>query len=214
MHPLFVRVVFLNQCYVVVKLYPTGLFRLDSVLYGHYRLSQDTDNQTKVFVVVTKRKEEVSGASWTRRFLFDSEVFLKWPDLLPHCLTHCLCVFTLQRNRFCRRNPATDAEHSFHVGLQLTSGGRQRFNKLVWIHHSCHITYRYHNAHSVNLPATAFDTGCNCFSCDNMKAFQAKAKLDRLEFYNVCAACVWGRLHKNGCVFEEYKLHICKTLFA
>uniref|UniRef100_A0A8C1VLY3 F-box only protein 9 n=1 Tax=Cyprinus carpio TaxID=7962 RepID=A0A8C1VLY3_CYPCA len=47
-----------------------------------------------------------------------------------------------QRSRFCRRNPAPEAEHTFHVGLQLSSGGRQRFNKLVWIHHSCHITYR------------------------------------------------------------------------
>lgn len=78
--------------------------RMDSVLIGHYRLSQDTDNQTKVFVVVAKRKEE--------------------------------------KSRFCRRNPVTDADHSFHVGLQLSSGGRQRFNKLIWIHHSCQITYR------------------------------------------------------------------------
>uniref|UniRef100_A0A667Y5J2 F-box only protein n=1 Tax=Myripristis murdjan TaxID=586833 RepID=A0A667Y5J2_9TELE len=80
--------------------------RMDSVLLGHYRLSQETDNQTKVFVVVCKRKEEIP------------------------------------RNRFCRRNPAPEAEHSFHVGLQLSSGGRQRFSKLAWIHHSCHITYR------------------------------------------------------------------------
>lgn len=78
--------------------------RVESVLLGHYRLTQDTDNQTKVFVVVAKRKEE--------------------------------------KSRFCRRNPGNDAEHSFHVGLQLASGGRQRFNKLIWIHHSCHITYR------------------------------------------------------------------------
>jgi len=84
--------------------------RLESVLLGHYRLSQETDNQTKVFVVVGKKKEE-KGAEF-------------------------------QRNRFCRRNPAPEVEHSFHVGLQLSSGGRQRFNKLVWIHHSCHITYR------------------------------------------------------------------------
>ncbi|XP_071375471.1 F-box only protein 9 isoform X2 [Centroberyx affinis] len=84
--------------------------RMDSVLLGHYRLSQETDNQTKVFVVVCKRKEEKAAE--------------------------------IPRNRFCRRNPAPEAEHSFHVGLQLSSGGRQRFNKLVWIHHSCHITYR------------------------------------------------------------------------
>ncbi|XP_016373054.1 F-box only protein 9 isoform X2 [Sinocyclocheilus rhinocerous] len=84
--------------------------RMDSIMFGHYRLSQDTDNQTKVYVVVSKRKEEK--------------------------------VAEYQRSRFCRRNPAPEAERSFHVGLQLSSGGRQRFNKLVWIHHSCHITYR------------------------------------------------------------------------
>ncbi|XP_067278684.1 F-box only protein 9 isoform X2 [Pseudorasbora parva] len=84
--------------------------RMDSIMFGHYRLSQDTDNQTKVYVVVSKRKEEK--------------------------------VSEYQRSRFCRRNPAPEAERSFHVGLQLSSGGRQRFNKLVWIHHSCHITYR------------------------------------------------------------------------
>ncbi|XP_062851058.1 F-box only protein 9 isoform X2 [Trichomycterus rosablanca] len=33
--------------------------RIDSILCGHYRLSQDTDNQTKVYVVVSKRKEEL-----------------------------------------------------------------------------------------------------------------------------------------------------------
>uniref|UniRef100_A0A8C2E9P6 F-box only protein 9 n=1 Tax=Cyprinus carpio TaxID=7962 RepID=A0A8C2E9P6_CYPCA len=84
--------------------------RMDSVMFGHFRLSQDTDNQTKVYVVVSKRKEEK--------------------------------VAEYQRSRFCRRNPAPEAERTFHVGLQLSSGGRQRFNKLVWIHHSCHITYR------------------------------------------------------------------------
>ncbi|XP_030627347.1 F-box only protein 9 isoform X2 [Chanos chanos] len=84
--------------------------RVEAILFGHYRLSQDTDNQTKVYVVVSKRKEEKGGE--------------------------------FQKNRFCRRNPAPEADRSFHVGLQLSSGGRQRFNKLVWIHHSCHITYR------------------------------------------------------------------------
>uniref|UniRef100_A0AAR2LNS1 F-box only protein 9 n=1 Tax=Pygocentrus nattereri TaxID=42514 RepID=A0AAR2LNS1_PYGNA len=83
---------------------------MESILFGHYRLSQDTDNQTKVYVVVSKRKEEK--------------------------------VSEYQRSRFCRRNPAPDSDRTFHVGLQLSSGGRQRFNKLVWIHHSCHITYR------------------------------------------------------------------------
>ncbi|XP_026882352.2 F-box only protein 9 [Electrophorus electricus] len=84
--------------------------RMESILFGHYRLSQDPDNQTKVYVVVSKRKEE------------------RVPDY--------------QRSRFCRRNPTPDTDRTFHVGLQLSSGGRQRFNKLVWIHHSCHITYR------------------------------------------------------------------------
>lgn len=36
------------------------IFRTDAILLGHYRLSQDTDNQTKVFAVITKKKEEVS----------------------------------------------------------------------------------------------------------------------------------------------------------
>lgn len=34
--------------------------RTDAILLGHYRLSQDADNQTKVFAVITKKKEEVS----------------------------------------------------------------------------------------------------------------------------------------------------------
>ncbi|KAJ8364991.1 hypothetical protein SKAU_G00138220 [Synaphobranchus kaupii] len=84
--------------------------RGDSVMFGHFRLSQDTDNQTKVFVVVSKKKEEK--------------------------------VAEYQKNKFYRRSPGPDSDHSFHVGLQLSSGGRQRFSKLMWIHHSCHITYR------------------------------------------------------------------------
>ncbi|XP_015229959.1 PREDICTED: F-box only protein 9 [Cyprinodon variegatus] len=84
--------------------------RMDSVLLGHFRLSQETDNQTKVFAVVCKKKEEKATE--------------------------------FQRNRFYRRNQAPEAEHTFHVGLHLTSRGRQSFSKLVWIHHSCHITYK------------------------------------------------------------------------
>uniref|UniRef100_A0AAQ6ALJ5 F-box only protein 9 n=1 Tax=Amphiprion ocellaris TaxID=80972 RepID=A0AAQ6ALJ5_AMPOC len=95
--------------------------RMDSVLLGHFRLSQETDNQTKVFAVVCKKKEEK-----TTEF---------------------------QKNRFCRRNPAQEAEHSFHVGLHLSSGGRQSSNKLVWIHHSCHITYKL----TGETVVTAFD---------------------------------------------------------
>lgn len=36
-----------------------SFYRMDSALLGHFRLSQETDNQTKVFAVVCKRKEEV-----------------------------------------------------------------------------------------------------------------------------------------------------------
>ncbi|KAK2921950.1 F-box only protein 9 [Channa argus] len=95
--------------------------RMDSVLLGHFRLSQETDNQTKVFAVVCKKKEEK--------------------------------MTEFQRNRFCRRNPAMEAEHSFHVGLHLSSGGRQNVSKLVWIHHSCHITYKL----TGETVVTAFD---------------------------------------------------------
>uniref|UniRef100_A0A7N6A6J8 F-box only protein 9 n=1 Tax=Anabas testudineus TaxID=64144 RepID=A0A7N6A6J8_ANATE len=95
--------------------------RMDSVLLGHFRLSQETDNQTKVFAVVCKKKEEKATE--------------------------------FQRNRFCRRNPAPEAEHSFHVGLHLSSGGRQNVSKLVWIHHSCHITYKL----TGETVVTAFD---------------------------------------------------------
>ncbi|NXN94532.1 FBX9 protein, partial [Rhinopomastus cyanomelas] len=84
--------------------------RTDAILLGHYRLSQETDNQTKVFAVIMKKKEE------------------KPVDY--------------HKYRYFRRVPAQEADHSFHVGLQLCSSGRQKFNKLVWIHHSCHITYK------------------------------------------------------------------------
>uniref|UniRef100_A0A8B9FRR0 F-box only protein n=1 Tax=Amazona collaria TaxID=241587 RepID=A0A8B9FRR0_9PSIT len=82
--------------------------RTDAILLGHYRLSQETDNQTKVFAVIMKKKEEK-------------------PIDCPKC-------------RYFRRVPAQETDYSFHVGLQLYSSGRQRFNKLVWIHHSCHLT--------------------------------------------------------------------------
>lgn len=85
--------------------------RLDGILLGHFRLSQEIDNQTKVFAVLAKKKDEVNKMS------------------------------EFSRNRF-RRNTLPDTEHSFHVGLQLSSGGRQCSNKLMWVHHSCHITYR------------------------------------------------------------------------
>nr|XP_060471735.1 F-box only protein 9 [Panthera onca] len=44
--------------------------------------------------------------------------------------------------RYFRRVPVPEADQSFHVGLQLCSSGHQRFNKLIWIHHSCHVTYK------------------------------------------------------------------------
>ncbi|XP_006835835.1 PREDICTED: F-box only protein 9 [Chrysochloris asiatica] len=84
--------------------------RTDAILLGHYRLSQDADNQTKVFAVITKKKEEEKPLDYKYRYF--------------------------------RRVPVQEADQSFHVGLQLCSSGHQRFNKLIWIHHSCHITYR------------------------------------------------------------------------
>ena len=47
--------------------------------------------------------------------------------------------------RYFRRVPVPEADQSFHVGLQLCSSGHQRFNKLIWIHHSCHVTYKQVN---------------------------------------------------------------------
>lgn len=41
--------------------------RFESALFGHYRLSQETDDQTKVFAVVGKKKDEVrtsAGHAW------------------------------------------------------------------------------------------------------------------------------------------------------
>ncbi|KAM6922414.1 F-box only protein 9 isoform 2-T2 [Lycodopsis pacificus] len=94
---------------LVVPRLRTKNIRMDSVLLGHFRLSQETDNQTKVFAVCKKMEKATE----------------------------------FQRNRYSRRNPPPpEAEHSFHVGLHLCSGGRQTFSKLVWIHHSCHITYK------------------------------------------------------------------------
>lgn len=46
------------------------IFRTDAILLGHYRLSQDTDNQTKVFAVITKKKEEVSIQGGISSFFF------------------------------------------------------------------------------------------------------------------------------------------------
>ncbi|KAM4729911.1 F-box only protein 9 isoform 1-T1 [Anableps anableps] len=110
----------------VVPRLRTKNIRMDSVLLGHFRLSQETDNQTKVFAVVCKKKEEVSCQILNR--LGNGVSSQKATEF--------------QRNRFCRRNQAPEAEHAFHVGLHLASRGRQSFSKLVWIHHSCHITYK------------------------------------------------------------------------
>ncbi|XP_018117161.1 F-box protein 9 L homeolog isoform X4 [Xenopus laevis] len=84
--------------------------RTDAMLFGHYRLSQETDNQTKVFAVITNKKEEKPS--------------------------------DYQKYRYFRRPQVPETERSFHMGLQLCSSGRHRFNKLAWIHHSCHITYK------------------------------------------------------------------------
>ncbi|XP_056903314.1 F-box only protein 9 isoform X2 [Takifugu flavidus] len=83
--------------------------RTEAALLGHFRLSQEMDNQANIFAVVSKKKEE---------------------------------QVEIQSNRFFRRNPQPETEHTFHVGLQLSAGGRRSFNKLVWIHHSCHLTYK------------------------------------------------------------------------
>uniref|UniRef100_A0A8C5HG95 F-box only protein 9 n=1 Tax=Gouania willdenowi TaxID=441366 RepID=A0A8C5HG95_GOUWI len=109
-----------DPLYVVPRL-RTRNTRMDSVLFGHFRLSQETDNQTKVFAVICKKKEEKATE--------------------------------YQKNRFSRRNPAPEAEHVFHVGLHVSAGGRQSFSKLVWIHHSCHITYKL----TGETVVTAFD---------------------------------------------------------
>ncbi|XP_063772771.1 F-box only protein 9 [Pseudophryne corroboree] len=110
-----------EEPYTIVPRLRTKNARTDAMLLGHYRLSQDTDNQTKVFAVITNKKDEKSTE--------------------------------YQRYRYIRRSPVQETDHSFHVGLQLCSSGRHKFNKLVWIHHSCHITYKSTGETAV----TAFD---------------------------------------------------------
>ena len=65
-------------------------------------------------------------------------------EVRPHC---CSRISLLQKAldhkyRYFRRAPVQEADQNFHVGLQLCSSGHQSFNKLIWIHHSCHITYK------------------------------------------------------------------------
>ncbi|KAH0519745.1 RING finger protein 11 [Microtus ochrogaster] len=48
--------------------------RTDAILLGHYRLSQDADNQTKVFAVVTKKKEDEPLDSKYRYFLYKKQI--------------------------------------------------------------------------------------------------------------------------------------------
>lgn len=139
---------FSRPCAIFKSFMIFNFHRMDSIMFGHYRLSQDTDNQTKVYVVVSKRKEEV-GLPVQVYGPFSFTVLFYLFVLLLAVVIFQQKVVEYQRSRFCRRNPAPEAERAFHVGLQLSSGGRQRFNKLVWIHHSCHITYRYlTNLHS------------------------------------------------------------------
>lgn len=94
--------------------------RTEAVLCGHYRLSPETDNQTKVFAVLNKKEE-------------------KPPEY--------------QRYRYIRRASSPETEHIFHVGLQLCSTARQKFNKLIWKQHSCQIIHRSTREAAV----TAFD---------------------------------------------------------
>ncbi|PNI77718.1 FBXO9 isoform 15, partial [Pan troglodytes] len=133
--------------------------RTDAILLGHYRLSQDTDNQTKVFAVITKKKEEtgqsficesyhlVATCCWRLHFPLMGSWSLGSSSLRDResCFD-CDCRFPEKpldyKYRYFRRVPVQEADQSFHVGLQLCSSGHQRFNKLIWIHHSCHITYK------------------------------------------------------------------------
>ncbi|PNJ22820.1 FBXO9 isoform 4, partial [Pongo abelii] len=149
--------------------------RTDAILLGHYRLSQDTDNQTKVFAVITKKKEEtgqsficesyhlVAACCWRLHFPLMGSWSLGSSSLRDRVCLHSLCRFPVTvtagflrsklgiwkalkpldyKYRYFRRVPVQEADQSFHVGLQLCSSGHQRFNKLIWIHHSCHITYK------------------------------------------------------------------------
>uniref|UniRef100_A0AAQ5XVE2 F-box only protein 9 n=1 Tax=Amphiprion ocellaris TaxID=80972 RepID=A0AAQ5XVE2_AMPOC len=55
--------------------------RMDSVLLGHFRLSQETDNQTKVFAVVCKKKEE--GNVQKNHIRLAVEIFMHMEEILP-----------------------------------------------------------------------------------------------------------------------------------
>lgn len=116
--------------------------RFESALFGHYRLSQETDDQTKVFAVVGKKKDEKQAE--------------------------------IQSNPFCRRNPQPESERTFHVGFHLPTGGRNSFNKLVWLHHSCHITYRL----TGETVVTAFDLDSmyTPFHFARVKSYTASSK--------------------------------------
>lgn len=96
-------------------------------------------------------------ASWnTHRFTCGTQGDLQCVTGYLQCESHIIYssngypssrTFSLQKPldhkyRYFRRVPVQEADHSFHVGLQLCSSGHQRFNKLIWIHHSCHITYK------------------------------------------------------------------------
>ncbi|XP_077586481.1 F-box only protein 9 isoform X2 [Stigmatopora nigra] len=53
----------------VVSRLRTQNVRMDAVKVGHYRLSQETDNQTKVYAVIRKRKEEAEPSPGGRAHL-------------------------------------------------------------------------------------------------------------------------------------------------
>lgn len=85
--------------------------RIDAVLYGHFRMTQDSNGDTRVLSILTKRPDKERGGDF-------------------------------QRYRRYRRVPPPESEQRFHVELQLVCGGRQRFNKLLWLQHSCQVTCR------------------------------------------------------------------------
>ncbi|KAM4680047.1 F-box only protein 9 isoform 2-T3 [Amazona ochrocephala] len=75
--------------------------RTDAILLGHFRLSQETDNQTKVFAVIMKKKEEVfPTCSCTRNRLQLScrtTVVLQWaPEVQQTCLDTSFLSLNLQ----------------------------------------------------------------------------------------------------------------------
>lgn len=84
---------------------------------------------------------------------------------LIFCFVHCVHFLSkqaeIQSNPFYRRNPLPESERSFHIGLHLPTGGRNSFNKLMWLHHSCHTTYRW----TKDVASTRADKSFPCWCC-------------------------------------------------